>query len=434
MSVQIGVPGVANAELIGQGGFGKVYRAHQDDLNRDVAVKVLTKIDLDAEARQRFTREARAIGRLSGHPNVVDVHTQGITTEGAPYLIMELCAAGSVGDRLKQGQRLSWQEASEIIVQIAGALQTAHAAGILHRDIKPANLLIDSYGTPKLADFGIAHIGTEASMTETGMMAGSPAHIAPELVTGDKPTPPSDVYSLASTLFAMITGQAPFVRETDTSILTLIQRITNEPAPHLSQWGVPAPIADLVAASLAKRPETRPQTCDAFARALMNARRQLGLPLGEYRVQRTPGEPDATVVPQGMGTPGMPPGFDFGGSPMGSPAGVPMGSPVGSPVHPSSAPSAHTRMEAVPGVPHQQATPNWPGAGSAPTVVGLAPGGHGQRHLELQPEAETTSRGLPVIIACWAIVVVCVILIAWMLWDRSQRLAAVPLVNVLLGP
>lgn len=418
MAVDIGVPGITDAEQIGQGGFGKVYRAYQGELNRDVAVKVLTNVDLDADARQRFAREARAIGRLSGHPNVVDVYAQGITTDGAPYLIMELCTRGSLGDRLKQGQRLSWQEATEGIVQIAGALQTAHASGILHRDIKPANLLIDTYGTPKLADFGIAHVGTEASMTQTGMMAGSPAHIAPELVGGAKPTAASDVYSLASTLFALITGQAPFVRETDTSLLSLIQRITTEPAPHLSQWGVPPPVADLVAAALAKTPDRRPHTVDDFARALMTARGQLGLPRGDYRVQGPAVEADLTVVPQGypaphrMSTPGGPP----------VPVGVP-GPGAGSPAYPSSTPSAPN--------PHHSWTGPLPHGAARPPVPAQP---HAQVQAQAHAQAHPSGR-MPLIILCWTVVAICAALIAWMLWDRAQRtaLTGAPLLRMLLG-
>lgn len=408
MAVEIGVPGVTDAEQIGQGGFGKVYKAHQAELNRDVAVKVLTNVDLDTDAHQRFVREARSIGRLSGHPNVVGVYAQGITRDGAPFLIMELCSGGSLGDRLRQGQRLSWQEATDIIIKIAGALHTAHEAGILHRDIKPANLLIDTYGTPKLADFGIARVGTEISMTQTGMMAGSPAHIAPELVAGNKPTAATDVYSLASTLFALITGRAPFVRETDTSLLALVQRITNEPAPHLSQWGVPAPIADLVVAALAKQPQQRPRTADEFARALMTARSQLGLPRGDYRVQRPAVESDLTMVPQGYPAPqgvGVP----------GVQASLP-GSGAGSPAYPSSGSSA---------TPQHGWTGPSPQAHQPPAApVGLSAYADGPRPGRI-----------PLIILCWAIVALCAALITWMLWDRAQHtaLSGAPLLRMLLG-
>lgn len=287
MQGDIGVPGLTGAEQIGQGAFGKVYRAEESDLNRTVAVKVLANVDLDEETRARFAREARAIGRLSGHPNIVDVYAQGSTADGVPYLLMEFCAKGSLGDRLANGARLSWQEATETLVEICGALETAHAAGILHRDIKPANILIDGYGTPKLADFGIARMGPDDSVTRTGMLTGSPAHMAPELIAGADPTPLSDVYSVGSTLFALITGQPPFVRTSDTSILSLLHRIAAEPAPHLTQWGIPAPIADLVAAALAKEPTMRPPSCAEFARALRAARTQLGLSPGNTPDRRT---------------------------------------------------------------------------------------------------------------------------------------------------
>ncbi len=302
----IGVPDITDAEEIGSGAFGVVYRARQESFDRTVAVKVLANVEVGSEALARFAREVRAVGRLSGHPNIVAVHAHGTTESGKPYLLMEYCQRGSHGDALRKGRRYSWDEATSVGLAMAGALATSHQAGILHRDIKPDNLLIDSYGVSKLADFGIARASSQASVTKTGMLTGSPAHIAPELIAGQRPTPASDLYSLASTIHTLVTGEAPFVRESDISILPLLQRISAEPPPHLRQYGVPAPVADLLDRAMAKRPEDRPTDCATFARDLQAARSAAGVQPGTYQVLATPGaEPvedlaDQTVVPQGQ--------------------------------------------------------------------------------------------------------------------------------------
>ncbi len=300
--MSIGVPDITDAVQIGSGAFGVVYRARQDSFDRTVAVKVLANVETDQAVLHRFAREVRAVGRLSGHPNIVAVHTHGTTESGKPYLLMEYCERGSHGDALRQGRRYTWDEATSVGLAIAGALATSHQAGILHRDIKPDNLLIDTYGVTKLADFGIARASTQASVTKTGMLTGSPAHIAPELIAGERPTTASDLYSLASTIHTLLTGEAPFVRESDVSILPLLQRIATEPPPHLGPYGVPAPVAQVLHRAMAKNPRERPADCETFARELQAARREAGAEEGSFRVVAPPGgstgdTPETTVVP-----------------------------------------------------------------------------------------------------------------------------------------
>lgn len=397
METEIGVPGVTGATQIGQGAFGRVYRAVQEELDRVVAVKVLANVDLDHEARVRFAREAKAIGRMSGHPNIVSVYAQGATADGMPYLMMEYCAKGSLGDRIKDGMPLSWQEATEAVVAIAGAVQTAHNAGILHRDIKPANILLDSYDTPKLADFGIARMGTDASVTATGMLTGSPAHIAPEIVAGADPSPASDVYALGSTLFTLVTGRAPFHRPSDTSILALLHRISSEPAPHLGQWGIPPPVADLVAATLAKDPARRPPTCRDFAHALMQARSALGLTPGAYRAD-TAGRRDDPPPPDSNATILPPRGaFPAPSGPAAGPQGMPQTAPV------PMAPVAATFPTAA------YAQPPGPVAGLPSAGAVGAPARHQRTML---------------VVLCWVIVAICLAIIAWILVGRAQAVAA----------
>jgi serine/threonine protein kinase len=148
------VPGLERPEAIGRGGFGVVYAADEPAFGRRVAVKVLTTRIGDDEARRGFERECRAMGTLSGHPHIVAVHRGGTTDKGEPYIVMEFMAGGSLADRMALTGPLAWSEVLEIGILIAGALETAHRAGILHLDVKPANVLMSRFAEPALGDFG----------------------------------------------------------------------------------------------------------------------------------------------------------------------------------------------------------------------------------------------------------------------------------------
>jgi serine/threonine protein kinase len=150
------VPGYQDVEQIGAGGFGAVYRARQPAFDRTVAVKVLNgRLDDEATLR-RFQRECQALGSVSSHPNIVPVYDAGGTPQGQPYMVMAFIRRGSLAQRLAVAGRLPWTEVAELGVKLAGALHSAHLAGVLHRDIKPENILVSDYGEPLLADFGIA--------------------------------------------------------------------------------------------------------------------------------------------------------------------------------------------------------------------------------------------------------------------------------------
>ena len=305
--MEIGVPGITEAQKIGEGAFGVVYKARQESFNRLVAVKVLANVDLTEEANKRFAREVSAVGRLSGHPNIVNVFEHGVTEGGAPYLVMEFCPGGSYGDALKRGHRYPWDEATDVAVSIAGALESSHRAGIVHRDVKPDNILIDGYGVPKLADLGVARAGAQTAMTAAGSLVGSLAFIAPEMVIGEEPSPASDMYALAATTHALITGEPPFVRHTDTSIAPLLLRIAHDTPPRLPEHDAPAPVADVVERAMAKNPAERPATCAEFAEQLRTARHSVGVAASSYQVVRpagTSGGPAAdetNIGPAGIG-------------------------------------------------------------------------------------------------------------------------------------
>ncbi|MEU4446633.1 serine/threonine-protein kinase [Actinosynnema sp. NPDC050801] len=203
------LPGLADLTPLGQGGFATVYRARQVQLNREVAVKVDDRVLRTERDRRRFLREAHAAARLSGHPHVVAVHDANVTPEGIPYLVMELCTGGSLADLVRREGPLSAARVREVGVQLADALAAAHAEGVLHRDIKPGNILLDRYGTVKLADFGLAALlDAEGSSTVT-RDALSPSYAPPEAFAMAQPTPAADVYALAATLYDLLAGRPP---------------------------------------------------------------------------------------------------------------------------------------------------------------------------------------------------------------------------------
>ncbi|MFR9751872.1 protein kinase domain-containing protein [Nocardia sp. 004] len=271
--------GLDNPEVIGKGGFGVVYRCRQRALNRSVAVKVLTaRPDLEPENVERFLREQQAMGALSGHPNIVPILQVGTTWSGRPYLVMPYHSRGSLDNRIRREGFLPVPEAISIIIKLAGALETAHRAGILHRDIKPGNVLITDYGEPQLSDFGIARIegGFE---TTTGVVTGSPAFTAPEVLRSGIPSVASDVYGLGATLFAMITGHAAYERRSGEQIVAQFLRISADPLPDLRSDGIPDEVCAAIEASMSRNPADRPPSAAAFGELLRDIQRHNGMPI-----------------------------------------------------------------------------------------------------------------------------------------------------------
>jgi non-specific serine/threonine protein kinase len=247
--------GFEDAVEIGRGGFGVVYRCRQVGLDRVVAVKVLTA-DLH-EHRARFAREQRAMGRLTGHPNIVAVLQVGETSNGQPFLVMPYHAQGCLTDRIRESGVLPLEEVLRVGVKIAGALACAHRVGIVHRDIKPGNILLTDYGEPALSDFGIAHI-EDGYRTESGAFVGSPAFSAPEVLGGDVPGEASDTYGLGATLCCALTGHAPFERREGEPVVAQLLRIAADPLPDLREWGIAPDVAALIEEAMARDPGKRP--------------------------------------------------------------------------------------------------------------------------------------------------------------------------------
>lgn len=279
--------GFTDLTEIGRGGFGVVYRCAQAALDRTVAVKVLTAEFDDADNGARFLREQRAMGRLTGHPNIANVLQRGTTTGGHPFLVMPYYARGCLAQRIRQHGPLPLEEVLRVGVKIAGALHSAHSFGVIHRDVKPANILLSDYDEPMLSDFGIAHVhgGFE---TATGFMTGSPAFTAPEVLIGEAPGPASDVYSLGATLFCALTGHAAFERRSGEQLVAQFVRITADPIPDLRERN----IADDVSAAVERAMSTSPSDrCSmvTLGRALQQIQGTHGFSSDEMALQAEPG-------------------------------------------------------------------------------------------------------------------------------------------------
>ena len=247
------VPGLTDLSVFARGGYATVYRATQASVGREVAVKVENRT-LDTERDQRrFLREARAAGRMSSHPHVVDLFDAGVTNDQHPYLIMELCD-GSYAERMKNSP-LSAAESRDVGVKIADALADAHQLGVLHRDVKPANILFSRFNEPALADFGLAVLA-EARDSSVTLEVLTPAYAAPEMFRHSEPSPAVDVYALCATLYAIMRGKPPRWRDDrDPSLITLMEMFT-ERVPDLP--GVPQIYLDVLRQGMANDPAARP--------------------------------------------------------------------------------------------------------------------------------------------------------------------------------
>jgi len=231
--------------LLGRGGMGAVYLAHELALDRDVAIKVLPPEHAGApQMRDRFRREARTAARLT-HPNIVPLHTFG-EVDGLMYFVMGYVSGESLASRLKREGAFPSDEARTLVASIADALEYAHRHGIVHRDLKPDNILIDESGAPMLTDFGIAKISVgDAQLTSTGQIMGTPHYMSPEQAMGRSDVDArSDLYSLGIVAYEMTSGRRPF--DADSALTALTQRLTQDPRPL--QQAAPDADRDLVAA------------------------------------------------------------------------------------------------------------------------------------------------------------------------------------------
>ena len=251
------IRGLSGWKPLARGGFTLVWEARQDLLTRLVAVKVYQR-GLAEDVYDMFSREAGAVGRLSDHPGVVTAYDAGLLPDSRPYLIMELCPGGSLTQWLNPEDRRSEDQIRRIGVRVADALAAVHARGLLHRDVKPANILIDSFGSPRLADFGLATVaGAESSPSD--VLKLTPAYAPPEAFARRAATESGDVYSLAATLYALLSGGPLRSRPTDGGPQTAAGA-GDEPITPIP--GVNWFLMDVLMAALSSDPSSRPSAAD----------------------------------------------------------------------------------------------------------------------------------------------------------------------------
>ena len=239
--------------------MGRVYRAFDARLKREVALKALAEHYAQApEFVERFKREVRSVASLN-HPNIIRVFDSGEDEAGSPYMAMELAAGGTLKDRIRSTGPLPPREATRIVLQVADALGAAHEAGIVHRDVKPENVLLTEGGDVKVADFGIARATEATAMTHTSMILGTAPYLSPEQARGEPVGPSSDLYSLGVVLYESLTGRTPFGTGEHINPLAIAMKHLNEPAPspRAASPAVPEALELITLTLMRKRAEER---------------------------------------------------------------------------------------------------------------------------------------------------------------------------------
>jgi serine/threonine-protein kinase len=296
----------------GEGGMATVWRAMDEQIGREVAVKILRpQFVADPGFAARFRNEARAAGTLS-HPNVVQVYDFGTDAEaGDQYIVMQLVDGEDLASVLRERGPLPVDEAVEVGASVADALGAAHQSGLVHRDVKPGNILLTPGGRTLVTDFGISRAVAEASMTVTGTTIGSVHYFSPEQAAGEEVGPASDIYALGIVVYEMLSGRRPF--EGDSAAGVALKRL-NEAPPPLStpEHPVPPPLEAVVMKALARDPAQRYPDADAFSRALRGWRSE-----ADTAAMVAPAAVAPAVVPPPLAPEPVPP----------PPAAVPTGPP-----------------------------------------------------------------------------------------------------------
>jgi serine/threonine protein kinase len=255
-------------KFLGEGGKKKVYLTHDTLLDRDVAFALIKTEKLDDPTRARVNREARAMGRLGDHPNIVAIYDMG-DHEGQPYIVIPVMPGGDVEGLIEQApeHRLPIEQAIGIAKAVCQGLEFAHSKGIIHRDIKPGNVWLGADGTGKIGDFGLALAVDLSRLTQPGMMVGTVTYMPPEQAMGGKVTAKVDLYSLGAMLYEMVTGHPPFVG--DDSVAIIGQHINTPPvSPTWHRADLPPALETLILQLLEKDPEKRPESAAVVLQAL----------------------------------------------------------------------------------------------------------------------------------------------------------------------
>lgn len=270
------LPGFSYVRVLGSGGFADVFLYEQNLPRRQVAVKVMLAEVVTSQVKQMFQAEANLMAQLSTHPSILTVYQASVSSDGRPYLVMELCSA-AIGQRYR-AEPMSVLEVLSTGVRIASAVETAHRAGVLHRDIKPSNILSTAYGHPVLSDFGIAATLSEADVTEA--IGLSIPWSAPEVLLDETSgTIASEVWSLGATMYSLLAGRSPFeVPGKENTSAELIQRITKGRPLPIGRPDVPPRLEQVLLRSLSRRPSQRQRSALDFIRELQAVESELALP------------------------------------------------------------------------------------------------------------------------------------------------------------
>ncbi len=279
---------------LGSGGMARVYLAHDEVLDRDIALKVLKeKYADDGEFAERFRREAKSAASLT-HPNIVQVYDRGEADGGISYIAMEHVPGGTLKQRVDREGTLAAPVAAGVAAQVAEALDAAHARGVIHRDIKPQNVLITAFGDVKVGDFGIARAAAASTVSEVGTIMGTAGYMSPEQAMGKPVTPASDLYSLGVVLYEMLTGELPFTA--DDPLAVSVKHVKEAPRPPRElNPSIPPEIDALVMRLLSKNPAERYEDAGALAGDLL--RLQDGLAPMASAAATNPGTTRESLAP-----------------------------------------------------------------------------------------------------------------------------------------
>lgn len=362
--------------LIGEGGMGKVYKAHDTVIDRDVAVKVLPA-ELAAEPgyRERFRREAYTAARLS-EPHIIPIYDTG-EFEGQLYLVMPVVDGIDLEGLLKRDGKLSPRRAVAVIEQLAAALDAAHAVGLVHRDVKPSNALLTGHDFAYLIDFGIAHDAEATKMTRTGMIIGSFAYMAPERFTSDTADARADIYALTCVLYECLTGARPYPGD------SVQQQVSGHiahdpPIPTNLDPTIPVRFDEVIARGMAKDPDLRYGSAHELATAAREALTNAPSSHTAPTLLDSSRRPSAPVVPsptQPRVTAGNVPGRKV------NPYDVPVTRPAGAPRGAASAPQSQSFASSRP----QNRSPDQPPASSSTSPPGTPARGGSRRRRRKRP-------------------------------------------------
>ena len=270
------LPGFSTIHVLGSGGFADVFLYEQNMPRRQVAVKVMLSEVVNDQVRQMFQAEANLMAQLSSHPSILTVYQASVSSDGRPYLVMELCSS-SLSERYRR-ERIPVPEVLRIAVKIGSAIETAHRAGVLHRDIKPSNILLTAYGHPVLSDFGIASTLSEADSHES--VGLSIPWSAPEVLMDETPgSIASEVWSFAATVYSLLAGRSPFeVPGESNKSADLISRINRARPQPIGRSDVPPSLERVLAQAMSRKRENRPASVLELVRELQSIETELGMP------------------------------------------------------------------------------------------------------------------------------------------------------------